>query len=238
MSKWPRNSDGPKKPETKQLWGRVFNIVENGLDEEQVVSFVNELIKKYEVPSAVTLESSTAMGSSLNHEVADSVEVEAISQLREATIVNQPLDMGAKGFLAQPPEEERHGTETAQTMPSEQHDKTPYNGEVQLILDVPVNMKMVSELYDSLQTIRELRTLYTTGSPNRGIAINISIEKPIPLIDMIASKLPGVEITPEIPGRGDHGSGKITSILNRKKSGVPRIRLTSRTSVTSISKDS
>lgn len=238
MNKWSRNSDEPKKPETKQLWGRVFNIVENGLDEEQVVSFVNELIKKYEDPSVVTPESSTAMGSSLNHEVAGSVEVEAIAQFQEETIVNQPLDMEAKGFLEQPLEEERRETETAQTTPSEQHDKTPYNGEVQLIVDVPVNMKMVSELYDSLQTIRELRILYSTGSPNRGIAINIRIEKPIPLIDMIASKLPGVEATPEIPGRGGHESGNLSSILNRKKNGVNKIRLTSRTSTTSITKDS
>ncbi|MFC2067287.1 hypothetical protein ACFLUO_09650 [Chloroflexota bacterium] len=238
MSKWSRNSDGPKKLETKQLWGRVFNIVENGLDEEQVVSFVNELIKKYEVPSVVTPESSTTMSSSLNHEATDSVEVEAIAQFQEETIINQPLDMGAKGFLEQPLEEERREAETAQTTPSEQYDKTLYNGEVQLILDVPVNMKMVSELYDSLQTTRELRILYSTGSPNRGIAINIRVEKPIPLINLIASKLLGVKVTPDMPGRDNHESGRISSILDKRKSGIPRIRLTSRTSVTSIIKDS
>ncbi|MFC2003145.1 hypothetical protein ACFLV4_04285 [Chloroflexota bacterium] len=238
MNKWSGNSDKPKEPETKLLWGRVFNIVESGLDEEQVVSFVNELTEKYKVPSVVTPESSTAMGSSLNHEVADTAEVEAKAQFQEEIIANQPLDTGAKGFLEQPLEEERRETETAQTTPSEQYDKTPYNGDVQLILDVPVNMKMVSELFDNLQTIRELRILNTTGSPNRGIAININIERPIPLVDMIASKLPGVEVTPEIPGKGENQPRKIISILERKKSGAHRIRLTSRASVTSIIKDS
>ena len=73
-------------------------------------------------------------------------------------------------------EEERREIETAQTTPSEQHDRTSYNGEVQLILDVPVNMKMASDLYDVLQTIRELKILYTIGSRNRGIAYNVIIE--------------------------------------------------------------
>ena len=28
----------------RQLWGREFNIVKNGLDEEQVISFVEDLM--------------------------------------------------------------------------------------------------------------------------------------------------------------------------------------------------
>ena len=149
----------------------------------------------------------------------------------------QPLDMGAEEILKQQFEEERREAETAQTTPSEQHGKTIYDGEVQLILDAPVNMKMASDLFDVLQTIRELKFLYAIGSPSRGITFDIKIEKPIPFIDMIVSKVPGAVATPGIQKWSDYESNNISSVLNRKKGAVPRIILT-KTSLTSIIKDS
>ena len=150
----------------------------------------------------------------------------------------QPLDMGAEEILEQQFEEEKREAETGQTTPSEQHGKTIYDGKVQLILDMPVNMKMASDLFDALQTIRELKLLHTTGSPSRGIVFNIEIEKPIPFIDMIVSKVPGAVVTPETQGRYDYESSKTSSVLNREKSAVHRIILTSKTNLTSIIKDS
>ena len=150
----------------------------------------------------------------------------------------QPLDMGAEEILEQQFEEERREAKTAQTTPSEQKGQTIYDGEVQLILDVPVNMKMALELFDALQTIRELKLLYTIGSPSRGIVFCIKIEKPIPFIDMIVSKVPGALVTPGIQKGDGYESGKSSAVLNRGKSAVPRIILTSKTGLTSIMKDS
>ena len=39
----PGKTKGPKK---KQLWGRDFDIVADGLDEKQVVRFVDDLMKQ------------------------------------------------------------------------------------------------------------------------------------------------------------------------------------------------
>ncbi len=150
----------------------------------------------------------------------------------------QPLDMGAEEIIEQQFEEERREAKTAQTTPSEQKGQTIYDGEVRLILDAPVNMKMALELFDALQTIRELKLLYTIGSPSRSIVFNIEIEKPIPFIDMILSKVPGAVVMPRIQERYDYESGIISSVLNREKSTVPRIIITSKTGLTSIMKDS
>ena len=44
MSRWLPQISRKKNQKTKQLWEKEFNIVEEGLDEEQVITFVNDLI--------------------------------------------------------------------------------------------------------------------------------------------------------------------------------------------------
>ncbi len=46
-----------KQPKKKRLWGKDFNLVEDGLEEKQVVSFVNDLRKQYEVSSPASVSS-------------------------------------------------------------------------------------------------------------------------------------------------------------------------------------
>ena len=46
-----------KQPKKKRLWGKDFNLVEDGLEEKQVVSFVNDLRKQYEASSPASVSS-------------------------------------------------------------------------------------------------------------------------------------------------------------------------------------
>ncbi|MFC1903788.1 hypothetical protein ACFLW9_02775 [Chloroflexota bacterium] len=55
MFKWRSQISENKNQKSKRLWGKDFSIVKDGLDEKQVVSFVNDLVKQNEssTPSSV-----------------------------------------------------------------------------------------------------------------------------------------------------------------------------------------
>lgn len=81
---------------------------------------------------------------------------------------------------------------------SDEEKQALYVGEVELSIATPVDLKMASKLYNSLQTIPESRILLTRGTVSRGAAITIVLDKPIRLIETLSSKLPDVVIIPEI----------------------------------------
>ena len=99
-----------------------------------------------------------------------------------------------------------------------------YNGEVELFIPVPVELKMVSKLYNYLQTIPELKVLHTRGSWDRGTAITVVLDKPMPLISIIL-KIPGVEVTPELPQKDSLIKGRPGSLLRAGSKGVKGIQL-------------
>lgn len=77
---------------------------------------------------------------------------------------------------------------------------TLYAGEVELATSAPLDLKMASILYNSLQTIPELRITIIRGTISRGAIITIALDKPVPLIEILSSKLPELDIIPESPG--------------------------------------
>ncbi len=99
-----------------------------------------------------------------------------------------------------------------------------YSGEVELIVAAPVELKLVSKLYSHLQTISELRVLYTRGSWDRGTTITVVLDKPLPLIDII-SKVPDVEVTAGLPDKDSLAAGKSGLPLRGGKAGTKRIKL-------------
>ena len=46
LSQWGRKRSGGKSPEVRQLWDEEFTVVQRGLAEDQVVSYVNELLTR------------------------------------------------------------------------------------------------------------------------------------------------------------------------------------------------
>jgi hypothetical protein len=79
-----------------------------------------------------------------------------------------------------------------------------YTGEVDLSVELPVEPTMVANLYDYLQTTPEIKFVRTTGSWNKGSTITVVLDKPIPLISELASRLPEADVLPERPDINGH----------------------------------
>jgi len=123
-------------------------------------------------------------------------------------------------------QEEVSGEETEQPTQLKPGDsQTLYTGEVELAIAIPVELKMVSKLYNYLQTIPDIKILRTTGSWDRGTTITVVADKPIPLISTI-SKIPDVEVIAELSQQDS--SVKRASSSRQRAGGkeVPRIKLT------------
>ena len=154
--------------------------------------------------------------------------MEAPAQLQNEAAVSEPVAVAvaAEESLEQHlPEKRPHREETESSLPEEGSSQTAYTGEVELDISMPVDLKMVSKLYNSLQTIPELRILHTRGSVNQGTTITVVLEKPVPLINIILSRVPGINAIPELPSKDSSVKGKSNSVLGKNKEGVRRIKL-------------
>ncbi len=290
MFKWLTKRSDKKVWKARLLWGREFNIVEKGLDEEQVVGFVNDLMAQYSASLAPLLKTAVTdaeqMAASIKlkaqteaeaetatiidqakqeaeeikrrAEIATQKEAEDIlsaanrtAELQEEVtgeVIEQPVQLQEeppKEEIEEPPQlqeearvsepveviteehlpEERPGRGGTESALLKQGSQTLYAGEVELAIGVPVVLVAVSKLYNHLQTIPEIRILRTTGSWDRGTTITVVLDKPIPLISII-SKIPGVEVTPELPQEDSLAEATSTSPLAAGKRGVKRIKLT------------
>ena len=84
--------------------------------------------------------------------------------------------------------------------------RTIFSGNIELALDAPVDLHLLSQLYDTLLTIPQLRILRTSGSLTRGARIKIILEKPMPLFGNLSTKIPDIqaeEIISENKGKFD-----------------------------------
>ncbi|MFC1981901.1 hypothetical protein ACFLUN_00325 [Chloroflexota bacterium] len=111
------------------------------------------------------------------------------------------------------------------TTPLKPDSQDPYDGEVELTIATPVELKLVSRLYNYLQTIPELRVLYTRGSWDQGTTIAIVMEEPIPLINIL-TETPGVEVTAELFDRDSLSGGRPGLPLRGGERKAKRIKLT------------
>jgi F0F1-type ATP synthase membrane subunit b/b' len=91
-----------------------------------------------------------------------------------------------------------------------------YTGEVELAIAKPVDLKMMSKLYTYLQATPEIKLVRTNGSWERGTTITITLDKPIPLISVLSTRIPEAKVTPERPEMDGFVRGK---------RGVRRIKL-------------
>ena len=152
--------------------------------------------------------------------IASKEKVEKPVQLREEVTVSELVEAPTKERLP----EEGLGKGAPEPAPVKLDSHTPYSGEVDLIIAAPVELRAVSKLYNYLQTIPELRILYTRGTWDQGTTITVVLDKPMPLIGLI-SETPGVEVTPELLGKDDLAKGKPSLPLRAGGKGVKRIKL-------------
>jgi len=115
------------------------------------------------------------------------------------------------------PEESQDQQEEAGLGALKRGKSTLYAGEVELVLGVPMSPNLVAKLYNYVQTTSEIKFVRTSGSWNRGTMITIALDKPIPLLSVLSSKLPEAEVTPVPPEKGS---------LPKERKGVRRINIT------------
>ncbi len=89
---------------------------------------------------------------------------------------------------------------------TEEEAKALYIGEVDIVVPTPVDAKMMSQLHRYLQTTPEIKLVRTAGSMGRGTVVTIAIDKPVPLIDALSSRIPDAAIGLE-RRRGDSSPG-------------------------------
>lgn len=102
--------------------------------------------------------------------------------------------------------------------------KLPYEGKVELHLPAPVMPRLVSLLYNSLQTIPELKIALTAGNIRQRVIITVVLDKPIALADILSVKLPDIVVIPEA-GEINSLEPDIFSASGIQKSKIRRIIL-------------
>jgi hypothetical protein len=287
---------GAKEQQKRQLWGRDFDVVKDGLDEKQVVSFVNDLMERQGTAQSTSVRSVIKTAIAEAEKIIDSVAVRAKAEAGEESAgiavhenrkaeetVSKPEEDIEKGMedtlpevaesaqgktgateqllaeinreaetpaqlqdetdeektaetlqvpeepsLAEPVErkeaelseqpivEETDEQEEEENVLLKQDRNSLYTGEVEISIDKPVDPKMVSKLYNYLQTTPEIKFVRTSGSWERGTTIAVSLDKPVSLISVLSSKIPEANIVPVRPEKGGFVG----------KRGVRNIRLT------------
>ncbi|GAI91953.1 unnamed protein product, partial [marine sediment metagenome] len=144
-------------------------------------------------------------------------KIEKITQLRKESTVSELAELIKEELPTQHLAKEMAHSEEPEPAQLRQKDQTVYNGEVELDIDAPVDLNMLSKLYDSLQTISQLRILRTSGSVKQGTTITIVLEKPMPLIDILSSNIPRIQVTQVPPGEESLRKRKWSSPLEGKK---------------------
>ncbi|MFC2034440.1 hypothetical protein ACFLTT_03465, partial [Chloroflexota bacterium] len=148
-------------------------------------------------------------------------EEEVVAEKEEESAQPEEEIVAEKEEESAQPEEEvvaEKEEEPAQMESVQMDTKALFNGEIELFIEAPVELKLVSKLYNYLQTIPELRILYTRGSWDKGTAITVVLEKSMPLINVLL-ETPGLKITPEPLSKNGLEIGKL-SLLTKPDKGV------------------
>ena len=141
-------------------------------------------------------------------------ETEGISRIEETTFpgegdaVSELVEVMAKGLPEEPSLEESPGTEEAEPEMTEKDNNALYIGEIEIVVTRPVSPKLVSKLYNYLQMTPEIKFVQTGGSWDRGTNITVALDKPIPLLSALSSKIPEARVTPERLGKDDIAKGR------------------------------
>jgi len=151
-------------------------------------------------------------------------EAEQPAQPQEEAVISEPAEEITEELLEEHLPEEMPGREETGSVQLKQDSQTLYGGEVELAIAMPVELKLVSKFYNHLQTIPEIKIRHTKGSWDRGTTITVVLDKPTPLISVI-SKIPGVEVIPELPQKDSVAKGTSSSLLRGGGKGVKRIKL-------------
>ncbi len=197
--------ESQKKPVQKEAAEDTVSMVEQVAEEpeEEPAPDLEEAVAEREEPVPVPEEAvaEEERPAPLESQVGESVAEEAMPPEEPAIVeptaeVTEPGKAGKKrGALTK---------EAPQAVLTTQESQTPYTGEIELNVEVPIEPTMVAKLYNYLQTTPEIKFVRTTGSWNKGSTIAILLDKPLPLLAELVAKLPEANISPEGPEGKDY----------------------------------
>ncbi|MFC1984061.1 hypothetical protein ACFLVO_03515 [Chloroflexota bacterium] len=172
-------------------------------------------------------EEKTEQPTQLQEETAEEEEEQPVQIQEEAAEekTEQPTQLQEEAAEEEEEQPVQIQEEAASTQLQPGDRQTLYAGEVELAIAMPVELKMVSKLYNYLQTIPDIKVLRTTGSWDRGTTITVVADKPIPLISRI-SEIPDVEVIPELLQEDSLVKGTSSSLRKAGGKGAKRIQLT------------
>jgi len=172
----------------KKLWGREFDLAEEGLAESQVVDFVDELIQQRDA----CLEENKSLLSCIKliKEVIRQVERlpssggrQAKSKVaRTATKVEQDTqsEVGAIELEQAAPSVSLETARVDETIGEKE--MALYQGELELAIPPPIDAAELLQFERELRNSFPLRILGTEGSPSKGSLIIVFLGEPQPLV--------------------------------------------------------
>ena len=83
------------------------------------------------------------------------------------------------------------------------HNESLYTGEVEVELGLSVDKDILTKLYSYLVNTPEIKLGRTIGSAAKGVIITTVLNKPIPLVEMLSSKIPEAQVTGKPSGKED-----------------------------------
>lgn len=138
--------------------------------------------------------------------LADSANSAAVATLAKEAAAATAGDAG------RPNVEERPLTGRERRAPITLDQQALLSGEVELRVAATVELKLLSDLYECLQTTPDLKVLSTRGAWDGSATIMVLLEQPLPLIDVIISKMPGIVATAEAVDAAGPMMGPITAL--------------------------
>jgi len=192
-------------------------------EEEALPVAEEEAVMKAEEPTETAEAQATA-----EEEALPVAEEEAVIKAEEPTETVEAQEQVEEAITEEAPEqpspEEKPDKKEPIPATLELDREAPYEGEVEIAIAVPVDPAAVSTLYNHLQMTPEIKILYTRGSWDRGTTITVTIDKPLPLIDVI-SRIPSINITAAPPTKNNPGKGATSGLLGSKGKKTTRVDL-------------
>ena len=201
-----RNRQDPEK--------LVRTLMSRALDDAQsIVDLVNSKAQK---------EAELAMTGTI-----DQTETEVIGEVEPAaeSLEEQPEEI-EETVEANPAEQYTFRQDIEETIPDavDMDRNTLYSEDIELVINSPIEPAALSRLYNSLQMTPEIKILYTNGSWEKGTVITVSLEKPLPLLEII-SDIQGLTVTTLKPRKREDSRVPSKALLGGEKKKIKRIDL-------------
>jgi hypothetical protein len=182
--------------------GRNGHNGHNGNDPDKLVHLLmtRALDDAQSIVSLITMkaqrEAEMAMTGDIDRTETDITEQSGLTAEKEPETVNEQLEetRATTGDSPAEPVNAGHGTEELIADAVEMDKSTLYSEDIELVINSPIEPAALSKLYNSLQMTPEIKILYTNGSWEKGTVITISLEKPLPLLEII-SGIQGLKVT-------------------------------------------